>query len=124
SFSEEEKRYFRARIAKLKETWATQRENEVQSMKLQLDQIKDRKNRLTDAYLDQALDKEAFEERKRSLIVEQQMIEESLSQLSHGGRGPDRIEKFLELAANAPLSHRTALPEEKRDMVNFLTSNR
>ena len=49
----------------------TQREDEAQSLKLRIGQIKDRLNRLTDAYIDQAIDKTMFEERKKSLLKKQ-----------------------------------------------------
>jgi len=87
---------------KLRDDWTTRQEDEAQSMKLRLDQIKDRLNRLTDAYLDQALDKTMFEERKKSLLLEQKTVEENLTNLTRNqGRGPERLEKFLELAGNA-----------------------
>ncbi len=124
-FSDKEKEYFRARISKLRETWASQQEDEKRSMTLRLDQVKDRLNRLTDAYLDQALDKTMFEERKKGLLLDQKTIEENLANLSRDDqRGPNRLEKFLELAGNASLSHELALPDEKREMVTILTSNR
>lgn len=94
-------------------------------MKLRLDQIKDRLNRLTDAYLDQALDKTMFEERKKSLLFEKKTVEENLAnQSDNESRGPNRLEKFLELLGSVSLSHEMASPEEKREMVNILTSNR
>ena len=80
---------------------------------------------MTDAYLDHALDKTMFEERKKSLFLEQKTVEENLANLiRNGNRGPERLEKFLELAGNASLSHEMASPEEKREMVQILTSNR
>ncbi|TAL02834.1 MAG: recombinase family protein [Verrucomicrobia bacterium] len=124
-FSDEEKAYFKARILTMRETWPTQREEEIRSARLRLDQIKDRLNRLTDAYLDQALDKPMFEERKKGLLLDQKTAEENLTRLSRDDqRGLDRLEKFLELAGNASLSHELASPEEKREMVEILTSNR
>lgn len=124
-FSDEEKAYFKTRIMKMRETWTNQREDEQRSLRLRLDQTKDRLNRLTDAYLDQALDKAMFEERKKGLLLDQKAIEENIASLSRDEqRGPNRLEKFLELAGNAPLSHELASDEEKREMVNILTSNR
>jgi hypothetical protein len=80
---------------------------------------------LTDAYLDQALDKTMFEERKKNLLLDQRSVEEILANLSGDNRRfPDRLEKFLELAGNSWLSHQMALPEEKREMVSTFTSNR
>ena len=109
----------------LRDDWTTRQQDEIRSVKLRLDQIKDRLNRLTDAYLDQALDKTMFEERKKSLFLEQKTVEENLANLiRNGDRGPERLEKFLELAGNASLSHEMASPEEKREMLQILTSNR
>ena len=124
-FSDEEKAYFKPRIMKMRETWTSRREEEMKSLNLRDDQIKNRLNRLTDAYLDQALDKNMFEERKKSLLLEQKTVEENLRNVTSGaGRQPERLEIFLELAGNAWLSHQMAIPEEKREMVNICTSNR
>ena len=124
-FSDDETAYFKRRIAELRKHWATQMEDDRRSMKLQLEQVNNRLNRLTDAYLEQALEKTMYEERKTNLLLERKTIEENLAELTRsGGQGPDRIEKFLELAGNAPLSHRLASSEEKREMINILTSNR
>jgi DNA invertase Pin-like site-specific DNA recombinase len=124
-FNEKEKEYFKARIKKLRETWTTRQEEETRSLTLRLGQIKDRLNRLTDAYLDQTLDKTMFEERKKSLLLDQKSVEESLTNLTRNkGSGPDQLEKFLELAGSVWMSHQMAFPEEKREMVNIFTSNR
>lgn len=124
-FSREEKEYFKTRIPILRENWTHKHVEEIKSVKLRLDQIRDRMNRLTDAYLDQALDKTMFEERKKALLLEQKAAEETLTGLKGSrGRGLERLEKFLELAGNALLSHELALPEEKRELVQILTSNR
>ena len=124
-YNDQEKAYFRARIMKLRATWTSRREEETRSLHLRLSQIKDRLNRLTDAYLDQALDKAMFDERKKALLLDQKTAEENLANLNRTDQsGPERLEKFLELAGNARLSLQMATPEEKREMVNILTSNR
>lgn len=123
--SEEEKAYFRPKVLKMRETWTSQLEEETQSQNLKLAQIKDRLNRLTDAYLDQSLDKTMFEERKHGLLLEQKTVEECLMNLKRGSvQQLDRLEKFLELAGTAWLSYKLAFPEEKREMVKIATSNR
>lgn len=43
---------------------------------------------------------------------------------AHEGTGPDRMQVFLELAGSAYLLYQTAIPEEKRDLLMTLTSNR
>ena len=124
-FSDQEKAYFKPKVLELRKTWARRCEEEIASQTLRLSHIKDRLTRLTDAYLDQALDRTMFEERKKSLLLEQKAAEEQLAQLNRDtGQNPDRLEKFLEQAGNAWLSYQIALPEEKREMANIVTSNR
>jgi hypothetical protein len=123
--NEEEKAYFRPKILKMRETWTSRLEEETQSQNLKLAQVKDRLNRLTDAYLDQSLDKVMFEERKQSLLLEQKAVEECLMNLKRSSvQQLDRLEKFLELAGTAWLSYQLAFPEEKREMIKMATSNR
>lgn len=122
---EEEKAYFRPKVLQMRETWTTRHEEEIKSQDLKLAQVKDRLNRLTDAYLDQSLDKTMFEERKKSLLMEQKAAEECLMNLKrNNAQQLDRLEKFLELAGTAWLSYQLAFPEEKREMVEIATSNR
>ncbi len=124
-FSDDEKAYFTGRIMSLRESWTLQRQTEISAIKLKLPQIKDRLNRLTDAYLDQVIDKNLFEDRKVSLLMEQKTLEENLNALGDNkGHMPDRLAKFLELAENAPLSYELAFPEEKREFIKTLTLNR
>lgn len=124
-FSEEEKAYFRPKVSEMRETWTTRLDEEIQSQNLKLAHTKDRLNRLTDAYLDQALDKTMFEERKTALLLEQKNIEENLADLSRrNSEHPKRLEQFLELTGTAWLSYQLAYPEEKREMLNIITSNR
>jgi len=124
-FNEEEVAYFRAKILKLKTTWVAQQENDTRNLNVKLGQIKDRLNRLTDAYLDNSLDKEMFEARKKSLLIDQKATAANLVNLArNGSTTPTTLEKFLEQVAKAELSHNIALPEERRDMVKIFTSNR
>jgi DNA invertase Pin-like site-specific DNA recombinase len=124
-FTEMEKEYFKSQIQKMRETWNTRQEDEIRNLHLRLAQIKDRLNRLTDAFLDSDLDKIMFEERKKALLLDRTAIEENLTNLSRHGRStPDRLEKFLELAGNPSLSHEMGLSEDKREMFKIVTSNR
>jgi hypothetical protein len=124
-FSAEEKAYFRPKVLAMRETWTTRLDEEIQSQNLKLAHVKDRLNRLTDAYLDQALDKTMFEERKKALLLEQKGVEEQLADLSRrNSEQPKRLEQFLELTGTAWLSYQLAFPEEKREMLNIITSNR
>jgi DNA invertase Pin-like site-specific DNA recombinase len=124
-FNEDEQKYFKSRLLKQKGNWASRQEAEAKILNLQLNQVRDRLNRLTDAYLDQTLDKSMFEERKKSLLLEQKSIEEKLTNLMRNkGSTPNELENFLELAGNAWLSHQLLIPQDCRQMLKMFTSNR
>jgi DNA invertase Pin-like site-specific DNA recombinase len=124
-YDDQEREYYKTRIATLKTTWASRQEEQTKNLNLKQSQIKDRLNRLTDAYLDQALDKMMFEERKKSLLLEQKTVEKKLANVTrNNGSSPEKIEIFLELAGNAWLSHKLANSEDAREMLNIFTSNR
>ena len=124
-YDDQEREYYRARIQTMKATWASRQADETKSLNLKQSQIKDRLNRLTDAYLDQALDKTMFEERKKSLLLEQKGIEEHLMNVTRqNSASPEKLEIFLELAADAWLSHQLAIPADAREILKIFTSNR
>jgi DNA invertase Pin-like site-specific DNA recombinase len=122
-FSEAEKQYFRLKLPELRKEWRANTEAALSAAKLRMGQIKDRLHRLTDAFIDGALDRTLFEERKGSLLLEQAAANEALSNLSNGSQARS-FEKKLELACTALLSYRLANPEEKRDLVKVFTSTR
>lgn len=102
----------------------TLREQELRNFKLLLDQNRDRRMRLTDAFLDGSIDRALFEERKASLLFEEKGLKEGLDNLDEKSGGSlGRLERFLELAKSASFLYKMALPEEKRDLLKKLTSN-
>jgi hypothetical protein len=71
------------------------------------------------------LKKTFFEERKAALLIERKDLQQQLTQAKqHQHSLPDRLREFLELARSALLLHEMALPEEKRDLLKIVTSNR
>jgi site-specific DNA recombinase len=123
-FSDAEQAYFSQTLPALDQQVASKEAEIRRSITLQLDQARDRLNRLTDAYLDRMLDQGAYMERKRSLVLEQADLEEKLVNASRDGGQGKRLEKVLELANNAVASYKSALPEQKRELLKILTSNR
>jgi site-specific DNA recombinase len=125
TFSEDERKYFRTKIAQIKADWGKQQEDEGKALNLRLSQLQDRLNRLTDAFLDGAIDRETYEQRKSTLLMDKKGLEETLLMLRDKNRSvPDRLAEFLELAGSAWLSYRMGIPEEKRDLLKIMTSNR
>jgi site-specific DNA recombinase len=95
-----------------------------ETWRLQLAAIQTRHDRLVDALLEGTLDKDTFERRKRSLLMEQRGLEEKLSTDVDLKEIADRVREILELASRASLSHSMANDEEKREYLEMLTSNR
>lgn len=92
--------------------------------KLQLAALQTRHDRLVDAFLEGTLDKETFEPRKKRLLMEQRELEEKLGRDVDTGQIASRLREILELASTALLSHEMGNDEEKRELLEILTSNR
>jgi site-specific DNA recombinase len=100
------------------------REGEAREVwKCQLGAIQARENRLVDAYLEGALDRDTFEERKNALILEKRGLEEKLQDQKES-KTSERLSQILELAFTASLSHIQATDDESRAHLEMLTSNR
>ncbi len=109
----------------MKQDWSSDRAQAMQNLELQRNQMQDRQDRLTDAYLDKLLDKDSFEQRKTALLAERCRINEQLQNLRGQNQSvPDRLSAVLELAGTAYLAYKLGLVEEKRELVKIVTSNR
>jgi len=124
-FTQEEKDLFRKRIVALRKDWLQPRQEMTERLRFELNRISDRMSKLTDAYLDQMIDKETFEQRKTTLIQERRSINDRLVK-SDGSPLllADQLEQVLERAGNAYLTYKLGTPEEKRELINALTSYR
>jgi len=102
----------------------TRCQQELHSARLRLDEIRSRMGRLTDAFLDGAIEKPIFDTRKSALLNDEQKMREKIRDLEGGNDGMlDRIEQFLELVKNAPVAYKIANAAEKCDLVKTLFSN-
>lgn len=124
-FSQDEKNYFRTRLQEMKQSWQDDTPKLMQGVELRLKQVEERQSRLTDAYLDHTIDKESFEQRKTALFKERRDLQDGLSDMKAGTRAvPEQLEEVLELAINAYVLYRSALPDEKRELLKRMSSNR
>ena len=124
-YTQEEKDHFRGRIVQLRQDWTSQQVQTTQSLQLQLKQLDERLNQLTDAYLDRMIDKESFERRKTTLLAERRSTQDRLAEsVGNPGMITDRLQLFLERAGNAYLTYKMATMDEKRELINTLTSDR
>jgi hypothetical protein len=124
-FTQEEKNYFRQRVLMMRRDGGSKQRQTIQSLELQLKQVEERLDKLTDAYLDRAIDKESFERRKTTLLAERRSTQDRLTECT---TSPfivaDKLEYYLERAGNAYLTYQMGSIDEKRELVNILTSNR
>jgi site-specific DNA recombinase len=108
-----------------KVNWEQERKSQIASIELHLKKLRDRLGRLTDAYLDQTIDKELFENRKHLLYMEKKEMEDTIYQIKTEKQSiPDKIKKFLELVKSISLTYENGILEEKRDILQKATSNR
>lgn len=119
----EEREYLKQRLPRAGEQTQTAQETELAALALRHSQMRDRLNRLTDAYIDRMIEKATFEERKTTLLMEQKEIEERQKELDSQQRWTERLAELVELAGSAHLQYEMGLHEEKRDLVKILGSN-
>jgi hypothetical protein len=124
AFSEREKTYLAARIRELKAAWITSREQELQGLKLKIEQVTERLNRVTDAYLEGVLDREMLEERKAVLIGERRALGDRRADYeANRASVPDELQKFVELAGSAYSLYKVAPIAKKRRLLRIVVSN-
>jgi site-specific DNA recombinase len=124
-FTEEKAAALQDGLARVKAEWTERQAKEVQAIDLALAQVRSRLGRLTDAYLDQAVERDLFEERKNDLVSLRRKLEdrrEALSSLQV--EALSRVECFLDLARSASLLYEAGSPQGRRRLVEELTSNR
>jgi site-specific DNA recombinase len=123
-FTEPEQAFLQDRLAYLKTSWARDREAAIQAIRFRVGHITERLSRLTDAYLDESLDKLMFEERKLALLSERRALEDKLRQYETSRASiPQEIEKTVELAKAARTLYQKADVEQKRRLLRVLMSN-
>jgi hypothetical protein len=121
-FDEEEHMILLEKLGEVKKSLIEQWEAETGANRLRLSQLQERLDRLADAYIDRLIDKETFEARKATAMMEQKTIQEKIAQPQSAV--VDRLLKFLELAGDAYLLYQTSISTEKRDLLKIVTSNR
>lgn len=100
------------------------RADHLQSTRFQLQAVEGRLEQLTDALIDRLIEKDTFNRRKETLLREQADLEQRLEKLSRDTANPQMVRRFLERIKNLAEHYIFAPPEEKRQIVEFATSNR
>ena len=124
-FSPDENRYVDSEIEKLREGWGQEHKASLDAQRLRQAQLDARLCRLTDAYLDNVIERDLFGRRKEVLLREQRELQEHVAALENDSQlVPNQVADYLELAGNALLTYEMGIPTEKREMLKVVTSNR
>lgn len=121
-FTEEEKQYTSELVDRYRQD--SEKETRIQSeaITIRLQQVRDRLNRLTDAYVDQSIPKSVFANRNSSLLMEEKDLQQKLLEVKEGSLA-DSLEDVLNQASIAASAHKEGTPEEKRDLLRVIASN-
>jgi site-specific DNA recombinase len=110
--------------ASLTDTWEAQRQQMLSAIKLQIDATTSRRARLTDIYVEGAIDRPLFEEKKLASLLEQKSLEEQRDRIvASEGMLTSKVSEYLELVKMLPLSYGLGNYEEKRLLLKSVTSN-
>lgn len=91
---------------------------------VQLAEITQREDRLTDALIDRLIDQDTFAARKKALALERTRIEEMQVAEAKFSWTPEDLQKYLELVKSLKASYEIGVPEEKRRIIDSAFSNR
>jgi hypothetical protein len=111
-------------LMEAQESWSSNQKGIEESIQMQQGRISKKLERLTDAYVENAIEKSLFEEKKETLLVEMQGLRHKLSNLTNEKEAVlKKAEKFLELISSLKNSYLLAITEEKRKILKIVTSN-
>ncbi len=115
----------KARLQAKMERWLKKRtaESDKQAVQLQLANISARSEQLTDALLDQLIDKPDFLERKARLVRQQKELEAQLAEQGTVHQDRQTTAKYLELLTSLILSYGLADQGQKARLLKIAMSN-
>ncbi len=113
-------------ITKAVKSWGKQSKQEdvTKAYAMRLQQNENRLEKLTDAVIDELIDKETFSVRKERLLMEQARLREAQAKDRKKQANPAMVKRFLERIKNLAEHYLFAEPQEKRQIVEIATSNR
>jgi DNA invertase Pin-like site-specific DNA recombinase len=124
SLKEDELQELHEMNTQLETEWNGKRTGYEKALALQIEHLDIRMSRLMDAYLDNAIDRTLFEEKKLSLLMDRKALDEQRTLLSSGEYSPARqVSEYLELVKTLPLSYRIADVQGRREIIKTVTSN-
>ncbi len=100
-------------------------EQQAQALRARLETITSKLNRLTEAYLAEALELSEYQQRKNTLVAERKTIDEQKSELAGGGSKWLELMREWILKANEPVAwQHQETPSRMREFLGSIGSNR
>jgi DNA invertase Pin-like site-specific DNA recombinase len=122
--NEEEIDIMQQQLSVLKGDWLSKQKELSHSLNLRLGSLDDRLERITDLLIEGTLDKDHYESEKRKVLAKQQELNEQQTLVSsEKTHYLKNIQDFLELAQKPKLLYDLANCDEKRELLELLTSN-
>jgi site-specific DNA recombinase len=118
-----ELREFRDLVEAERKNGAEEKDKLRASLNMQLARCDDRLTRLTDAYIDQMIDKETFEARKAGLLGEKRNLHDQIAAISIADLPSTNAFKKLELGNAAYSGYISGNTPERRGIIDQVTSN-
>lgn len=91
---------------------------------LELSKLDERLSSLEDKWLDGDVDDETYERKKNSIIIDRQGLRRLAEKVTAKETTLRNLDKFLELVKSLYLAYVSAVAAQKREIVQFATSNR
>ena len=124
SLSNGEAAEMKARAISMRADTEKDREDQTRAVNLRMEVVSGRLARLMDVYLDGAVDRQVFEEKKLTLLMERKALEEERDRIARGEQAlVDRLLEYLGLLETLPLSYEMANPIEKQKLIKTVTSD-
>lgn len=123
NFSREEEEFYPVLLERLQRTEHEFAVDSVNDLRLRLASLGERIKAAIDLYLDRGLDKVTFESKRKELLMEQTDLQDRLRRLQSGDLYQELVKK-LELAKTCANAYKIAQPDEKRELIKIVTSNR
>lgn len=112
------------KIEELKQNSSNHTEGLKQNLQLRRNRLIQRIDRITDAYIDQVIDKMVYERRKNAVLLELKDVEETLQQIERGELDyPTQMAKIVERLKSLIFGYAKAEPEERRELLKAFMSN-
>lgn len=114
---------FRDLVESKKDQELKQQEQKIAGYRLMLGRLDNRLTILTDLLIDGSVDREMFEQRKTALLHERVAVREEIEKAQAGATIAERVFEKFELSNTAYLLYKSAIPDEKRELLKKVSSN-